>query len=165
MRKTSVITAAVLAAVAALHVVWAFSSWPLPDRRRYAEVVVGVTERELPGTGLTLLVAALLAVAAALVAGRGGAVRRWAPAWVHRWGAWTVAAVLLLRGLAGLAVSGLGLGAAPEAFRQWDLAVYSPLCVLLGAAVAVVAARGEDAPAGQRPSAATSNSRRNATVT
>lgn len=147
MRRTSVVAAAVLAAVAGLHVVWAFTSWPLPDRGRYAEVVVGVTERELPGTGLTLLVAALLAVAAALVACRGGALRRRGPAWIYPWGTWIVAAVLLLRGLGGVVVSASGLGGAPDAFRHWDLVVYSPLCVLLGAAVAAVALRRDDAPA------------------
>ena len=145
MRRTSAVTAAVLAAIAGLHLVWAFSSWPLPDRRRYAEVVVGVAESELPGTGLTLLVAALLSVAAALIAGRGGALRRQGPAWIYRWGTWTVAVVLLLRGFGGLVVSAVGLGAAPDTFRHWDLVVYSPLCVLLGAAVAVVATRRDDA--------------------
>lgn len=139
MRKTSVAVAAVLAALAALHLVWTFSSWPLRDGRRFAEVVVGVAERDLPGRGPTVLVAALLAAAAALVAGRGGALHRRGPAWVYRWGTWTVAGVLLLRGIGGFVVSGGGLGGAPDTFRHWDLAVYSPLCVLLGAAAAAVA--------------------------
>jgi hypothetical protein len=145
MRRISAVAAAVLTAVAGLHVVWAFSSWPLPDRRRYAELVVGVAESELPGTGLTLLVAALLEVAAALVGGCGGVLRERGPAWIYRWGAWTVAAVLLLRGLGGVIVSGGRLGAAPEIFRRWDLLVYSPLCLVLGAAVAVVAFHHDDA--------------------
>jgi len=137
--------------IAGLHLVWAFSSWPLPDRGRYAEVVVGVAESDLPGTGLTLSVAALLAAAAVLVAGRGGALRLRGPAWIYRWGTATVAAVLMVRGLGGFVVSAggfAGFGAGPDPYRQWDLTVYSPLCVLLGAAAAVVALRPGNAPTG-----------------
>ncbi len=42
-----------------------------------------------------------------------------------------VPSVLAIRGAGGLAVSLLGLGDATQAFRHWDIRLYSPLCLLL----------------------------------
>ena len=134
-RLSSRASAVVLGALAVLHGIWAFSPWPLDSRARYAEVVVGVRERDLPSTAATLGVAGLLAAAARLVLMRSGVVSSAGPAWLPRWGVRVVAAALLLRAAAGFAVSGLGWGDAPEAFRRLDLTVYSPLCLVLGAAV------------------------------
>jgi general stress protein 26 len=66
-------------------------------------------------------VAGLLAVAAGLVL-RSSGLR-------------VLSAVLVLRGAAGVVVSGFGWGDAPRAFRRLDLAVYSPLCLTLAAAI------------------------------
>ncbi len=56
---------------------------------------------------------------------------------VVRIGSRIVAAALLVRGVGGLAVSALGVGQASDQFRQWDLRLYSPLCIALGACVAI----------------------------
>ncbi|MFI5529343.1 DUF3995 domain-containing protein [Kitasatospora sp. NPDC051853] len=135
-RAAAAVAAAGLFAAGALHLVWTVSPWPLGSAAELAEAVVGVTEDQLPPTGLTLAVAGLLGAAGGLVLARPGS-----GAWVVRAGVWTVSGVLLVRGLGGLVVSGAGLGEAPEAFRRWDLALYSPLCVALGGLAGYVALR------------------------
>jgi hypothetical protein len=141
-RPVSVASAVVLGLLAVLHAIWAFSPWPLRSRARFAEVVVGVDERDLPPPAAVLGVAGLLALAAGLVLMRSGVVAPVGPERVPRWGVRVLAAVLLLRGVAGLVVSGSGRGTSPEAFRRLDLAVYSPLCLALAAATTFPAARG-----------------------
>ena len=133
-RVVSVAGAVVLGALAVLHGIWAFSPWPLGSRARYAEVVVGVPERDLPSTAATLGVAGLLTLAARLVLMRAGVVAPAGPSWAPRWGVRVLAAALLLRAAAGFVVSGSGRSKSPAAFRRLDLAVYSPLCLALGAA-------------------------------
>ena len=139
-RRIAVVVAGSLAAVAALHVVWAFSPWPFADRAGFADAVVGVAEADLPSRPMVFAVATLLAVAAIVVAGRGRVVPPVGPAWVYRWGAWTVAAALLVRGLAGFGNAALAVGGTAT-YQRLDAAIYSPLCVLL-ALGAAVAARG-----------------------
>lgn len=143
MRKIAIAVAGALAAIGLLHVVWAFSSWPLADRSSFADAVVGVPEADLPSRGLTLLVAVALVLAALLVAAQGNAIGRLGPDWLFRLGTWAVAAVLLLRGLGGLVASAL-LNSGTETFRQLDLVVYSPLCLLLAVGAAAVAVLRRD---------------------
>ena len=139
-RRVSVASAVVLGALAALHGIWAFSTWPLDSRARFAEVVVGVDERDLPSPAAVLGVAGLLALAAPLAPMRAGVVPLVGPEWVSRWGFRVLAAALLLRAAAGFVVSGFRWGDAPESFHRLDLAVYSPLCLALGAAAMIPAA-------------------------
>ena len=140
-RLVSVGSAIAFAVLAVLHGIWAVSPWPVDSRARYAEVVVGVDERDLPSTAATLGVAGLLALAARLVLMRGGVVPPVGPAWVPRLGVRVLAAALLVRAAAGFVVSGSGWGDSPESFRRLDLAVYSPLCLALGVAATFLAAR------------------------
>ncbi len=127
----------VLALVALLHVGWASgaTNWPAPSRDSLADTVVGPGAK-LPSAGLTVLVSALIGAAGAVLAGRLGWWGRRLPTWVFRWGAVTVAAVLLLRGLAGVVTSAR---ARPrQRYHQLDLAAYSPLCIALGLAAAAI---------------------------
>ena len=140
-RRVSVASAVVLGALAVLHGIWAFSTWPLSSRARFAEVVVGVDEQDLPSPAAVLGVAGLLALAAPLGPMRAGVVPPVGPEWVPRWGVRVLAAALLLRAAAGFVVSGFRCGDAPESFRRLDLAVYSPLCLTLGVAATFLAAR------------------------
>lgn len=149
MRRTIATLATVtLAGIGVLHAVWAFSPWPFDERATFSDAVVGVPVAEAPSAPMTLGVAVLLAAAAALVAVRGGLTRGVGPAWMWRWGTWTVAGVLLLRGLGGLLASALQLGtwAQSQTFQRLDLLVYSPLCLVLGGAVALVAAGRSGSP-------------------
>lgn len=135
-----------LLVVAMLHVVWAFSPWPLADREDFARVVVGVAEDRAPGPGPALVVALLVLAAAYLVAAGSGWLPAVGPAWVHGWGVPVVAGVLLLRGLGGFATSGAAVtglidSSTPTDFVHADLALYSPLCVVLGTGAVLVARR------------------------
>ncbi|CCH30761.1 DUF3995 domain-containing protein [Actinosynnema sp. NPDC047251] len=136
MTLLALLTALALVAIGGLHVVWAFSPWPLRSREEFASRVVGVPTDRLPSRGLTLAVAGLLAVAAYLVAARGGLVGAPGPAWLTVAGAAGVAAVMLLRGAGGLVSS----ARQDTEFARLDLRIYSPLCLGLAAATGLVAA-------------------------
>ena len=132
--------AGTLALLSALHATWLFSSWPLPDRRRFAETVIGASPDNVPSAAATCTVAGLLASASLLVARCGAPSPRRPPGGITILGTWTVAGVLLARAIGGFVVSGAGLVDAPAAFRRLDLTVYSPLCLVLGGGAARVAA-------------------------
>ena len=142
MQVVAVVTALVLAALGALHLVWVASPWPLSSREEFARTVVGKEQSDVDPSFFrpaTVAVAAALGAAAYLVAVKGGAVTSSAPDPLVTLGVWGVATVLLLRGLGGLVVSGLRLGDAPAVFRRLDLAAYSPLCLALGTLATAVA--------------------------
>ncbi|MGW7365457.1 DUF3995 domain-containing protein [Streptomyces sp. NPDC054841] len=138
LTKLAGATAAVgLGAIGALHGIWTFSPWPLATRADFARTVVGVAEADLPTAELTAAVAAVLGAAAYATAARAELVPQVGPRRVVRQGVWGVTGVLLLRGTAGLFSS--GLTRRPTDFTRWDLALYSPLCLALGALTAYVA--------------------------
>jgi hypothetical protein len=128
------LTAAVGLGLAGLiHGVWARgSTWPAQSQDELADLVVG--QRPMPGPAACAAVATALGGAAtatataALAGSTGGPV----VALAGRTAAVTGGA-LLLRGGGGLAVGSLGLGTVTDTFRRWDLRLYSPLCLLLGA--------------------------------
>src|SRR5215207_5517927 len=139
MPHSTTVAAGGLAAVAALHVIWATGSpWPLADAGELADVVGGrVGGADPPSPAQCLAVAGLLGTAATLVAGRPAR----APL-LRRSGAAGVVAVLATRGALGLA--GRTDLAVPTAtsprFRRLDRRAYAPLCLALAtlAAPAVV---------------------------
>ncbi|MDX8031410.1 DUF3995 domain-containing protein [Lentzea sp. BCCO 10_0856] len=131
-------TAAVLTLVGALHVVWMFSPWPLRTREQFASRVVGVPVEKLPSGPATGAVAVLLGVAAYIVAGRVGVAPMPGPTWLAAVGTAGVAAVFLLRGAGGLVVS----SRQDTDFARLDQRIYSPLCLVLAACCATVAALG-----------------------
>jgi hypothetical protein len=127
-----VVGATGLAAVGILHLVWAAGSpWPARDADALADAVVG--SASVPGTGPTAAVAALAIGGAAVTGGVGGDRP---VATLIRAGA---AAALIARGLVGgvVATRILRLPAPSARFRRLDRVVYRPVCLLLGAAVAV----------------------------
>lgn len=121
-----------LAAVGVLHLVWAAGSpWPARDADALADAVVG--SASVPGAGPTAAVAALAIGGAAVTGGVGGDRP---VATLIRAGA---AAALIARGLVGgvVATRILRLPAPSARFRRLDRVVYRPVCLLLGAAVAM----------------------------
>jgi uncharacterized protein DUF3995 len=143
MRLSTRTAATGLAAIGALHVVWATgSSWPMRDRRLLTDAVVGSDGDRPPPPAACLTVAALLGTASALVDGRP----RTLPA-VSRLGSAGVVAVLTTRGVLGLAgrTDIVSPGSLSERFRRLDRRYYSPLCLTL-AALATPATRRITAP-------------------
>ena len=127
-----------LAGAAAIHALWASGfPWPAANFDELADTVVG--QRPFPSRGATWTVAALLATGTVTTCARSGLVPfpGGRNTRIVRFGAGAVAATLLARVGVGTAVSALSLGGSTPAFRRWNLAVYSPLCLALGAAAAI----------------------------
>ncbi|GGV75009.1 hypothetical protein GCM10015535_04740 [Streptomyces gelaticus] len=138
-RAAGRISVTALTVLSGLHVAWGLgSTWPLPDRETYSDVVVG--RPNPPGPAACFAVAGALGTAALLVAGRP----RRRPA-LSRVGAAGVAGVLSLRGAAGLAgrTDLLAPGSVSPRFRRLDRLAYSPLCLALATSTVIATARRE----------------------
>lgn len=133
------VAAAALVVIGAFHVLWVRSSWPFATRREFIRDLGGRPNGELPTTFAlqSLGVAALLGAAAFLVAAKADLVPGGVSTTLVTVGAWGVAAVLTVRGVAGFVQSGFELGDAPARYRFLDLRVYSPLCLVLSTLIAV----------------------------
>jgi Protein of unknown function (DUF3995) len=113
-----------LGGVAVLHAAWARgSSFPARDRSSLADRVAG--RETMPGALPCLAVAGALTAAAAVVGGAPVRRRRAAVA--------ATSAALLARGAVGLA-AGMPTPSESPRFRRLDRALYSPACLVLGAA-------------------------------
>lgn len=133
------VAAAALLVIGGFHVVWVRSSWPFATRREFIRNLGGRADGELPPTFAlqSLGVAALLSVAAFLVGAKADLVPGGVSTTLVTVGAWGVAAVLAIRGIAGLVQSGFELGDVPARYRYLDLRVYSPLCLVLSGLIVV----------------------------
>lgn len=124
-----------LAAVAALHVVWAAgSSWPAKNKKQLAEATIGSTI-EMPSAGPTLVVAAGTGAAAAVASGTLG------NGCVQRTGLRLMGTALIARSVLGgeAALALLGLPESGKKFRELDERYYRPLTLVLGGALWVAA--------------------------
>lgn len=123
-----------LGVAAAVHFYWAAGGiWPGSDRSDLARKVVGSTD-EFPSTAMTLAVAVLLMIGAIVVAGATGLWVLPASDSLVTAASWVVAGVLIVRAVAGFVLSGRRQGSGHGTpFSIRDLAVYSPLTLVLGA--------------------------------
>jgi hypothetical protein len=138
----AVVTAAVLLAVAALHLYWARGGrWPGTDAASLNALVVGGRAgAPVPSTAATVGVAiAVTGVAVGVLAARG-LVPVPAPAAV-RVLTWIAAAVLAARGLGGFFDRWLRPHTRALPFARWNTWLYSPLCVALALGLIVALAR------------------------
>ncbi|MFD5174685.1 DUF3995 domain-containing protein [Nocardia sp. NPDC058379] len=126
-----------LGIAAAMHVVWVFSPWPFADRAVFAGATSGDSVDDAPGPVATAAAAATFAAAAYTVSAQAGLAPRALPARLGRAAVATVAGGLLLRGALGLVYS--GFVSKRSLFTRWDLAVYSPFSLVVGALAAGVA--------------------------
>ena len=136
MTLLSLTMAAVLLAIAAVHLAWGLGmTWPGHDRQSLIDTVIGHPEvTRMPGFGLCLAVTLALVAAAfwALWAAELLPLSD-ASVWglsVRATGLWVLVAVFLGRGIATYVPS--PLAAAVEPFRTLDRRVYAPLCIALG---------------------------------
>lgn len=142
---TVVITAWVvvgtLAAIGALHIYWALGGTARTVGMGNAVVPeVGGRPAFAPGPVLTLAVAALLEIAAALVALQGKLfVIGGLPSTLIRVGALGVAVVLAARGVGDFRLVGLFKRVRGTRFARLDSRVYTPLCLALAAGIVLVA--------------------------
>jgi hypothetical protein len=129
--------AAVLLALAVLHVYWAAggrvgASAAVPE--------VAGQPAFVPGPNATLGVALALTLAALIVLGRAGL---WTPTWpphaVFRVGTWVWALIFLLRAMGDFRLVGFFKRASDTRFARRDTLFYSPLCLALGVALLALA--------------------------
>jgi len=119
-----------------LHVHWAFGG-----RVAWTAVIpeVGGRPAFMPGTGVTLLVAAALATCAGLVAAAADLLATPVPPVVLRVAMYALALVLLLRAIGDFRLVGFTKRVRATRFARLDTLLYSPLCLALAAGVAVLA--------------------------
>ncbi len=131
----AVLICLVLAAIAALHAIWAAGSpWPAGDRLALSRVAVGARNMSgMPGRGPTLAVALAVAIAAAWPLLGVGLIRLPVPQIFVSLGMWTLAAVFLARGIGGYSKAFASVFG-EEPFASYNRRYYSPLCLLIGAA-------------------------------
>lgn len=125
--------AALLAAIAALHLTWAFGlDWPAPKGGQLAIYVTAGTRR--PGRALTFAVATAIAAASAVVLlSRAAVPAPWDMAAAAAYFGLTL--VFLLRGAAGY-FPALWRTAEGRPFYRLNRLYYSPLCLLIAAGLA-----------------------------
>jgi len=128
-----VAAATILAGLSAIHLYWAVGG-----RRGQGAVVPTVDGRPRfsPSSTATVVVAALLALSAALVA---GGVSGWPPRWVFRVGGAGVGLVLIARAVGEGRYLGFFKRERGTQFARRDTWLYSPLCLLLGSMAVTVA--------------------------
>jgi hypothetical protein len=136
------VVALVLAAIAALHAYWGVGGvWPGVDAASCARTVGGFPgARTMPGSGPSFAVAAALAAAALLAAAEGGLSLPLPSAFLN---IATIGAALVFlgRGIAGFTPAWRRL--TPEQpFATLDVRYYSPLCLAIGAGLAILAING-----------------------
>ena len=135
--------AIVLIAIAALHAYWGFGGvWPGRDAADCARRVGGFRgARQMPGPLPSFAVAAALLAAAALVVLEGDLVAVPVPAGLISFATLCAALVFFGRGVAGFTPAWRRL--TPEQpFATLDVRYYSPLCLAIGAGLAILALQG-----------------------
>jgi hypothetical protein len=125
--------AVIFAAISALHVYWAFGGVGVGGA-----VIPTVDGKPTltPSTTATLVVAFLLALSAFILV---GGVRGWSPTWCFRLGAAGIGAVLLARAIGDGRQVGFFKRVRDTPFARNDTRFFSPLCLGLSVASALVA--------------------------
>jgi hypothetical protein len=137
MKMLAIAVFAILVLIAALHAYWAFGGlWPAGDERKLVATVIGAQGRaHMPPAWLTLTVAALI-LSGGLFALVSQDIIAMGPRWLVRAALIVLTLVFTARGAAGYLLPG-GVGQA-EPFATLDRLYYSPLCLALGAAFAIL---------------------------
>jgi hypothetical protein len=138
-RGVGMLAAAVLFGLGALHAYWAAGG-------RWA-AGVSVPQRDdhpafVPGSIVTLIVAALLLAAGLVLLGRLGIWGAWMPRWLFALGAWTLVAVFVARVIGDLRLFGIFKRVTGTPFAWWDTRLYTPLSAMLAIAALIVAVNG-----------------------
>jgi hypothetical protein len=133
----------IVAAIGILHAYWAAGGlWPGTSPAELSNIVVGNPRaRDMPAPRLTALVTAMIAGVAAWPLLLSPLVSRHLAPELAAAGTWAIAAVFLLRGVAGL-TPWMAKRHAAEPFASYNRKYYSPLCLALGAGFLILATQG-----------------------
>jgi hypothetical protein len=137
MKMLAIAVFAILVLISALHAYWAFGGlWPAGDEHKLVATVIGAPGRaHMPPTWITLIVAAMI-LAGGLFALASQGLIGMGPRWFVGFAVLVLTLVFAARGAAGYLLPG-GVGRA-EPFATLDRLYYSPLCLALGAAFAIL---------------------------
>ncbi len=143
MSMIATAAASVLFVIAALHAYWGMGGvWPGVDAQSCSRTVTGFPGRnKMPGAAASFAVVAALALAALVALTQGGLIATPLPPVLTLLATLGAMAVFLGRGIAGFTPAWRRL--TPEMpFARLDVILYSPLCLTIGAAFAILAVFG-----------------------
>ena len=134
---TAIALASVLAFLSGLHIYWAFGG-----RWGWGAAIPQIDGRPAfsPSRLATLVVALGLAAAAVLPLVRTGVFPFPVPPWLSQWSAVFLAALFFIRAVGDFRLVGFFKRVRGTSFAIWDTRLFSPLCLLLAAGFARVAA-------------------------
>ena len=143
MTAITVALTVIVAAIALLHAYWATGGlWPATNPEALANIVVGRPRmRTMPAPRLTAVVAAMIACAAAWPLLLSPPIGRYFAPELAAAGNWALAAVFLLRGIAGF-TPWMARRHSAEPFASYNRKYYSPLCLAIGAGFLILALNG-----------------------
>ena len=147
LARTAAVGAGVLlGAIGVLHAVWAVgSTWPFSNKERLSQVVWGAPASTFPSSAATWAVVILIGIAVLVLTGQAGLWGARIPGWVFSLGSWGIAAVLILR---ALRFGGAAIGS-DAINRTWELALFTPLCLVIGVLCVTAASNGSRSRAQQ----------------
>src|SRR5215813_15153 len=138
----AVVAATILGIDAIMHVYWLTGrTWPAADTHALSRVVLNADVPFTPHVLVPLIV--ILAAAATTVLVKGDVLSSvtWVPAWAATTATIAVAGGAFVRAAAGV-VWAMGIGAdRGTMFFRLNISAYTPICVILATAAAVVAVR------------------------
>ena len=139
MYALGVAAAGIFAGLALLHLSWALRG--VPDTGSFA-VIPEIAGRpaSTPPPLVTLGVACALFGAMLVVLGRLGVWGGGIPMRLSSWGTWALAALFLLRAIGDFRLVGFFKRVRGTRFARLDTRLYSPVCLALALALAIVAA-------------------------
>lgn len=143
MTVLAFVLGAALTVIAALHVYWGIGGvWPGTDPKSCARAVAGFKDIDaMPSPFACFAVAAVAGAAALIVLALGGVFASPFDPMPLAGAALFIALALLFRGVLGFTPFWRRL--TPEMpFAKYDLRYYSPLCLALGAGIAILAFEG-----------------------
>jgi hypothetical protein len=134
-------TVGILAVIGLLHAYWACGG-----RLSVGAAVprVGGAAAFKPSAAATWAVAVALFLAALVVAAAGDAIYAPGPAWIHAGAAIGLALIFAARAIGDFGLVGFFKTRGDGAFARLDTWIYSPLCLILAAAIGtIVSTRGD----------------------
>jgi hypothetical protein len=141
MTALALVLTVIIAAIAAIHAYWAAGGlWPGTNPAELSAIVYGIPNAR-PAPRLTALVAAIIAGVAAWPLLLAPLVGRHLAPELAMAGGLALAAVFLLRGVAGF-TPWMARRHSAEPFATYNRRYYSPLCLALGAGFLSIAFNG-----------------------
>jgi hypothetical protein len=140
IRILGLVVAGVFAVLGSVHLFWAAGG----TTGSVAVLPTNAGQRVLnPTPAATILVAAAMFAAMFVVLGRSKILGGFVPEMVFYSGTWIIALVFLLRAIGDFHYVGFFKDVTGTEFARWDSLLFSPLCLFIAIATALVAGSAE----------------------